>query len=99
MFDPETGELLVEQTMGVIGPRALVKDAKAKNIESLCVTFRTHMSNAEVAHLSCMELAEAAKQPGLLQEMTDTGAGGAVVLSMKTYPNNKDLQRVGLAGG
>ena len=44
--------------MTVIGPRALVNDAQAKSIESLCVTFRTHMSNAEVAHLSCMKLAE-----------------------------------------
>ena len=28
VFDPETGELLVEQIMAVIGPRALVKDAQ-----------------------------------------------------------------------
>lgn len=97
VFDPETGALLLEQTMAVIGPRALVKDAQAKSIESLCVTFRTHMSNAEVAHLACIALAEAAKEPGALQQMTQTGAGGAVVLSMKTYPEDKDLQHSGLA--
>lgn len=96
-FDPETGDLLVEQSMSVIGPQALLTDANKSGLRQLCTAFRTHIANKEVAYLACRMIAEHATSPQALENLHGAGGINTVVRALLCYPDKENIVYMGLA--
>lgn len=96
-FEPTTGELLVEQSMSVIGPQALLNDALKIGLRELCTAFRTHIANEEVVFVACRMIYSETRTPSALEALNGCGAIESIVRTMKCYPGNSQVVYVALA--